>query len=79
MYILTEPGGFPDICFLALKLMLFEGPASFLTFVFGGQSTCFFFEIPMSLLTFVVGEGFLIFVLMSKTHVFFLLRAPRVS
>ena len=47
----------PDICFWCTKLLyrLFESPASFLTFVFGAQNTCFLFEIPASFLTFVVG------------------------
>ena len=47
----------PDICFWCTKLLyrLFESPASFLTFVFGAQNTCFFSEIPASFLTFVVG------------------------
>ena len=41
MYCFKEPGGCPDICFLVPKLMLFESPASFLTFVFGAQNSCF--------------------------------------
>ena len=36
-----EPGEFPDFCFWCPKLIFFEIPASFLTFVVGVQNSCF--------------------------------------